>query len=174
MVDAMKVSGLLLGCALALTAVNSPAMAAETSTPPTARQLELAHRFIEVIHIDKTYADTMRSMGPTILASMPNGDGSDPALRQKVLEVVNEAASDLMGTLIQKMEPIMAEIYTEEELTDIVAFYESKSGRAMIEKQPLMAAKLAPLMKDIMPQFQTNLRAKVCAKVDCKALAARK
>ena len=132
MVDVMKLSGLLLGCALALTAASSPTLAAETSAPPTARQLELAHRYIELIHIDKTYADTMRSVGPSILASMPKGDGTDPALREKVLEAVNEATSDLMGTLIQKMEPIMAEIFTEEELTDLVKFYESKSGRAMI------------------------------------------
>ena len=168
----MKFSALFIACALAFSAVATSTLAADAQ--PSKKQLELAHRYIELIHIDKTYGDTMRALAPSILASMPKGDGSDPALQQKVLDAVNEAASDLMATLEKKMEPIMAEIYTEEELSDLVAFYESKSGRAMLEKQPLMVAKMAPLMQGIMPQFQASLKDKICSKVDCKALADKK
>ena len=40
-----------------------------------------------------------------------------------------------------------------------------------MEKQPLMTSKMAPLMIDIMPQFQASLKEKICARVECKALA---
>jgi len=104
--------------------------------------------------VDEAYSDAMRAMGPSILQSMPKGDGTDPALRQKVLEAVNEAASDLMGVLVQRWSPSWRRSIRRRNFSDLVTFYESKSGRAMIEKQPLMAAKLAPLMKDIMPKFR--------------------
>jgi len=167
----MKFSSVLVLCVLAFSSAAAPSQAGEPASQPTARQLQLAHRYIELIHIDKTYADTMRAIGPSILASMPKEAGKDPALQQKVLDAVNEAASDLMTTLVKKMEPLMAEVYTEEELSDLVTFYESKSGKALIDKQGLIAAKMAPLMKDVMPQFQASLKDKVCAKVDCKALS---
>jgi len=174
MVDLMKLSGLFLVSAVAFTLVGTASLAAEPTKPPTPRQLELAHRYIELIHIDKTYGETMRALGPSILASMPKEAGADPVLQQKVLDAVNEAASDFMITIVKKMEPIMAEIYSEEELSDLVAFYQSKSGRALVDKQPLIVAKMGPLMQEIMPQFQASLKNKVCARVDCKALEAKK
>ncbi len=174
MVAKMKLSGLWLVCGVVFSFAGSASLAAVPEKPPTPRQLELAHRYIELIHIDKTYGDAMRALGPSILASMPKEAGSDPVLQQKVLDAVNEAASDLMITIVKRMEPIMAEIYTEEELSDLVAFYQSKSGRALLDKQPLMVAKMGPLMQEVMPQFQASLKNKVCARVDCKALEAKK
>jgi len=104
----MKFSALILGFILALSATATGSSAAESSTLPTPAQLTLAHRYIELIHIDKTYADAMRSMGPAILASLPKGDGKDPALPQKVLDATNEAAADMMVTLTKQIEPVMA------------------------------------------------------------------
>lgn len=170
MVEDMKISALFATCMLASTAAATSTWAADAPAKPTARQLELAHRYIQLIHIDKSYGDAMRALGPSMLASMPKGDGRDPALQQKVLEAVNDATADLMITIVKKMEPVMAEIYTEEELSDLVVFYESKTGRALIDKQPLMVAKMGPMMQELVPQFQASLREKVCAKVDCKAL----
>ena len=170
MVEDMRPSVLLATLTLAFSAAAPAAFAADAPTLPTARQLQLAHRYIELIHIDKSYADTMKSLAPSILASMPKGKGDDPAMQQKVFEAASEAASEMMVTLVKKMEPIMAETYSEEELADLVAFYESQTGKALIEKQPLLLGKIGPMMMEIMPQFQTSLRTKVCARVDCKAL----
>lgn len=166
----MKVRAFLatLG-AMAICGMSS-AQAADAPAPPTARQLQLAHRYIELIHIDKSYAETMKSLAPAVLASMPKTKGSDPVIQQKVFEAASDAAAEMMVTLVKKMEPVIAETYSEEELSDLVAFYESKSGRALIDKQPLLVRKMAPLMGEIMPQFQANLMTKVCASVDCKAL----
>jgi hypothetical protein len=57
---------------------------------------------------------------------------------------------------------IYAEVYTDEELDGILAFYRSPAGRAMLEKMPqLMSRTMAvaqKLMGDIQPEIEKMVK----------------
>jgi len=66
----------------------------------------------------------------------------------------------------QKMKPVFvkayADTFTEPEIDGIVAFYQTPSGKAMIEKQPALTAKIMQTvqeqMADLMPQIEAIMR----------------
>ena len=159
----------------ATTMLAPPAVLAEpaapTAPPPTARQLELAHRYTLAIHMDRMMDGMMKNMMPAMMAQMTKDSNLTDAQRQAIAEASAEAAQEMLDRLMKDMEPVMAETFTEKELSDLVTFYEGPTGRAVIEKTPQMMAKLMPVMIAHMPQMQAEIRAKLCAKIDCKALA---
>lgn len=77
-------------------------------------------------------------------------------MQQKIFDLVNAKMS------WEKFKPaivrIYAEVYTDEELDGILAFYRSPAGHAMIEKMPqLMSRTMAvaqKLMGDIQPEIE--------------------
>ena len=66
----------------------------------------------------------------------------------------------------ENMKPVFlkayADIFTEPEIDGILAFYKTPSGRAMIEKQPALNAKIMTsvqgLMADLMPKMEEILK----------------
>ena len=155
---------LSLGLAGALFA--SAALAQTAATP---RQIELAHRYIAAVHMDKTMDATMKTMMPAMLANLPKGDAAQTARQQVMVEVATEVTHNMMAKMVARMEPIIAETFTEKELSDLVAFYEGPSGQSLIAKTPQMAAKMAPLMRDLIPEMQAEMKTKLCARIDCTA-----
>lgn len=142
-------------------------MATAALAAPTARQTELAHRYIAATHMERTMDATMKAMTPGMLANMPKGTAAEEARKAAVMEAMPEVMSDMMHKMVARLEPVVAEIFSEQELTDLVAFYESPTGRSLIAKSPELAARMAPIMRDLVPEMQAELKAKVCAKVDC-------
>jgi hypothetical protein len=153
---------ILLGLAGAL-------MAATALAAPSARQTELAHRYIAAVHMDRNMDATMKAMMPTMLAGIPQGDAAQEARRRAVAEVLPQVMSEMMSKMLTRMEPIVAETFSENELADLVKFYESPTGQAVIDKTPQLAMRMAPLMRELMPEMTKELMAKVCAKTDCTA-----
>ena len=112
---------------------------------------------------------TMKAMTPGMLATMPKGSGADETRRQIVMDALPEVMSHMLVKLNAQMEPIVADTFSEKELTDLVAFYESPTGQAVVEKTPQMAARLMPVMISLMPEITKELMTKVCAKTECTA-----
>ena len=83
------------------------------------------------------------------------------------MSVMRQVSQNMMTKIGAQMAPILAEVFTEKELEDVVAFYEGPSGKAMIEKTPQLGAKMAPLMKDLMPEMQSEMIAGMCKVLDC-------
>ena len=142
-------------------------MATAALAAPTAKQTELAHRYIAAVHMDRTMDATMKAMMPTMLASIPPGGEAQEARRKAVTEVLPEVMHEMMGKMMARMEPIVAETFTEQELADLVKFYESPTGQAVVDKTPQLAMRMAPMMRELMPEMTKDLMAKVCAKSDC-------
>ena len=137
---------------------------AQQTSSASPRQVELAHRYIVAAHMDRTLDGTMRAM-----ANLPADAKITTEQRQALVEVVTDVTVGMVGKMKARMEPIIAEIYSEAELEAMVTFYESPVGQSMIAKTPEMAARMAPVMQEIMPEMQKEMRAKLCAKIDCSA-----
>jgi hypothetical protein len=75
----------------------------------------------------------------------------------------------MMGKVMERMIPLYASTFTEQELQDAVAFYKTSSGQAMLKKMPVLMAKMGPVMADLTPQMAADVHRRVCAKIDCTA-----
>lgn len=160
-----------IGAPVALVVTLFAAAAAASAQPaPSARQLELAHRYIAAIHMDRMMDGMMKNMMPAMTSQLAKGSGLTEAQRQALSEVTAEITGEMMTRTMAQMEPIMAQTFSEKELGDLVTFYEGPTGQAVIEKTPLMMQKLMPVLIAQMPDMQTELRTKLCAKIDCAAL----
>lgn len=79
------------------------------------------------------------------------------------VEFMMQETKELSNTLINKeMVGIYDKIFTHEEIKDLIRFYESPTGKKMLEKTPEMTALLMnSMMTDYMPKFQEKLTKKL-------------
>lgn len=159
-------TGSLASLGLAAT-LFATAAAAQSAPAPTPRQLELAHRYIQAIHMERTMDGVMKTTMPAMMAQMPKNPNMTDAQRQAIADVTAEVTSRMMSNVMAQMEPIMAETFSEKELADLVAFYEGPTGQAVIAKTPQMTTKLMSVAFAQMPAMQAEMRARICAKIDC-------
>jgi len=152
----------------AAVAVMSMSSAALAQSPPTARQMDLARRYVAAVKMEQTFEATMAAMRPALMAQPPESKLTE-AQRERLMVVVDDLSRQMMRKLIERTAPLMAEVYTEQELQGLVTFYESPTGQAVVDKAPALAAKMAPLMKELMPEMQAGMRARRCEIIDCKA-----
>jgi hypothetical protein len=110
-----------------------------------------------------TIVDTMYSQVEQMTAGMGKKFGVKPS-EKKYLDKYFKKVTDVMKQEMswEKMKEPMIQIYmknfSEEELSDMVVFYESKTGRAITEKMPIVmqdSMHIAQgLMKDFIPKVQ--------------------
>jgi hypothetical protein len=144
-------------------AEDKPPAAALASPPisaPSPKQLELAHRYMLAIHPEKTMEASMRASMPAMIDAMPG----PPEERKAMMDDMMVVLAHVREKLYPQMEPIIAETFTEAELEQIVAFYESPIGQTLLSRQPQMAAKLAPYMRDVGSQMMAEMLMKMCAR----------
>jgi hypothetical protein len=159
-----------IGLAATLFATTAFAQAtapAANSPAPSARQLELAHRYIQAVHMERTMDGVMKNVMPAMMAQMPKNPNMTDAQRQAIGEAAAEVTTHMMSKMMAQMEPIMAETFSEKELADLVAFYEGPTGQAVIARTPQMATRMMSVAIGQMPEMQAEMRAKICAKIDC-------
>ncbi len=139
--------------------------AASAQTAPSARQLDLAQRYVKAMNLEVSMATMMDQLAPTIMQG--SLDSLPAEKREAAMSVMRQVSQNMMTKMGAQMAPILAEVFTEKELEDVVAFYEGPSGKAMIEKTPQLGAKMAPLMKELMPEMQSEMIAGMCEVLDC-------
>lgn len=152
-------------------AVGAGARAGTTEAPdPT--KLALAKRYYGAMHMERTMDGMMRSMVPVISQSIAK---ANPNLteqeRTAVAEAATESAAAASTRIVDRITPIIAETFTEQELRDLVNFYEGPTGQAIVDKMPTVMAKFAPQMKELVPEMEADSRQRICARIDCSKLA---
>jgi hypothetical protein len=157
-----------LACAMTV-AVGTPALCADA--PPSAHSLELARHLFAGMHMDQMMTGMMKNMAP---AMIDQARKANPSMTQAQAEAITDAVSQstqaMMGKMVDRMIPLYASTFTEKELQDAVAFYDGPSGQAMLAKMPVLMSKMTPMMVELMPEMQADMRKRLCAKIDCKTL----
>ena len=152
----------LAGLLIALVA--GQAWAAD-ATPSTDRRLELARRYMEASQTDRMIDGMMSSMRPVMEQQFKSLTVEKRSALSKVFE---DTMHELMDDVMVDMLPLVAETFTEKELEELIAFYEGPTGRAVLEKMPLMMGKMVPIMQKRTPEFQRKIMEGVCEALDCK------
>ena len=144
-------------CAL----LAGPALA---QSQPTARQIELSRRYVQLAQGEQM-EDALRQM----MATDPATDLSDiPAEdREFLLDLTSEILADLMPKMMEAMVPAYARTFTEEELEALVAFYDTEMGRSIIDKNFQVMPEINTAVASIMPELFQKMASRMCARYGC-------
>ena len=84
---------------------------------------------------------------------------------------MDKAMSALLPHLVDQMAVIYAINFDEHQLKDMIAFYQSPTGKVMVEKMPEISRQSVMAMSRYMPQLQADMLDSMCAKTACPAAA---
>lgn len=144
----------------------------DTDAAAYARKLVLARRYMKAARMDEIMTLSMKGMGASMIEQMEAQFPDMPKGYSKaVVEAMGESTAAMMKDMSDRMIPIIARVYTEDELTKISEFMESPVGQSMIDKTPQLSAAMAQSMPQVMGDFQADFQARLCRKIDCDAPA---
>lgn len=153
---------IVLGLALSLG--QAPARA----EPPSAASLD---KLLAVTQAEKLTDSVVQQVNATMRPMM------EQALETKSLTAEQrERANKFMSSFVEKMNKIMAdelswdrmkamnlqiygEAFTQQEVDDLIVFYESPTGKAFVEKMPLVMQKSMTLMQQRMGPMMARIQA---------------
>lgn len=160
---------LILSACLSVGLMLSPAAAFAqdehipvVTKAPTARALALTDRYLKAINMEKLMVDMMGSM-----SSMLGPEFSKSEDAKAMMEASQEAVVAITPKLVERMAPVMASIYSEEELEAMVVFYESPVGQSILAKTGAATMASAEVTRDLMPEIMTQMLDRYCAKRTC-------
>lgn len=142
---------------VAMLTVSLPAMAQEV--PP--EQLALARKYVDLTDSAGVYEITLVDIGMGTLTQLT---GQNPELAKEVdlaIGKVLETYQSRKGELLDQFARIYATRFTVEELQQIVAFYESPTGRKLATANTEVNSD----MQAVLQVFTNNTRSEFFAKV---------
>ena len=125
-------------------------------------QIELARQVIKASQFDRVF-DQMGAQMQQMAAQSMNLTSPDmsPAKKEaamKTLDEVMKLSVESTKALLQKVDVIYAEVYSEAELKAMLGFFESAEGKSMLQKQPQVMQRMMPLVqgmqRELMPKIQ--------------------
>lgn len=135
---------------------------------PSARSVELAHRYVLAIHMDRTFAQVMGPMSKMMLEQFSaDSDKLPPEFKRALEETMIESSQTLMQEMMKRLEPEIARIFSEDELQALVTLYESPTGQSILSKTPQMTEATVKMMPDIIPLYTQDFEKRLCTKIDC-------
>lgn len=158
-----SIIGLLAAIAALLGAV-CPAAAA-----PSPQALDLTRRYFAAAEMDQKVRASLRVLTPSLIEQMAR---KNPQLtapqREKLKEAALEAEQETARHMVERLIPSFAESFSEAELKEIVAFYESPAGKALTAKTPAVAGQINLAFNALAPQMLADINTRFCAKVGCR------
>jgi hypothetical protein len=136
-----------------------------SSGPIDPERLALARDYVRESHIDAA----MRGIFANMTKQMPqltSDNAADSRARQFMssFSVGMDAATPM---LLDAMTETTARVFTVQELKELVAFYGSPAGQAMVAKTPAVMQQLTPMIFQMMPKVYTVAEADFCRRQTC-------
>ena len=141
----------------------------EVRVAPTPSALQLAAKVFDAIDVQGS-APKMLEFEVTRLEREPNLD-VDPEIKLTAIRAYRQAFAELKPILRDANISNFARNFTEPQLQDILTFFQSSGGKAMMTKgQSLARDGLADMVR-LQGELSTRARAKFCVSVKCDMLA---
>jgi len=145
-----------------LIVVRTPTSAPE----PTARQLELSRRYLDLMMTDQ-FEDVIHQM----LGDQMTSDQSMQALpeedRRFIIDLTAELTTDMVPLMIAEMVPVYAALFTEEELQALVGFYDTPMGRIIADKTVQVMPEANRAVMAVVPQMLEKMATRMCQHYGC-------
>jgi hypothetical protein len=155
---------------LALVAMLAPGQGWAQASQPTPKQIALAREMVEA----SGQRENLQGMMRAALAQMATEAGADlpPERRAETksrVEAMNATMTKFAPKLLEVSVDAYARTFSEEELTQILAFQNSSVGKALRARSPELSRQIGVSMGQLMPQIQQDFRAEFCARETCPA-----
>jgi uncharacterized protein len=112
-----------------LAAAGSPVRADD------ANRLKLAKDILNLTHLDDKIRGVLPSLAPSVRQALSR-EMVDPAASEKAVRVVQAPSPGDLASLMDDVAALYARELTEQDLSDILAFYHTASGQDMLAKEP--------------------------------------
>lgn len=154
-----------LSAALVLSAGSGFAQAPKPTpvAAPSAKAMELSKRYFKAVGLEDTLGKALDNLDPALLI----GEDEDPAQAEAMRAATKQALDAAMPKYIEKMTPLLAAAYSEEELAALVAFYESPVGKSVVAKSRDVGGISSQAMKDLLPGIMDDAMDRYCEKMGC-------
>jgi hypothetical protein len=153
--------------AAAAVLAGTPAFCADAPAS-NAHSIELARKLFAEMRMEQLMGSMVRQMAPAMIEQSRK---RNPNLSAADAQVISDAMAASMDELVKKVTersiPLYASTFSEKELQDLVNFYDSPTGQAMLTKMPVLMSKMAPMMAELAPEMLADMTRRVCAKTDC-------
>ena len=151
---------------LAIVAVISLATPTLAQTQDSGREarLALAERVIAAAQ-----ADQLAQQALAISDAFTPDDmaGLNARERAAMVEVRDEVTRNMMARMTDGMLELFADLYTQEELEAMVAFYESPVGRSITAKSMQATPQIIELTRSLLPDMARDMANGLCDRLDC-------
>ena len=141
--------------------VSVPAPSAKTEDLGLARQYFAAIGFEASLGAILTRLTAPEQLGARSVLS--------PDEREAIVSSAAEARAEAMPILLDEAARITASTFTEAQLKDMIAFYQSDSGKAIAEKTSVLPPMTSQLVLSFAPIIRAEVVLRACAKMDCEA-----
>lgn len=134
---------------------------------PSARQLELTRRYIDLTMTEQ-FEDSIRQMIVDQASLDPNARNLPEEDRRFIAELTAELTTDMIPQMLDAMVPVYARSFTEEELVAMIAFYDSELGRSVIEKTMVAMPEANRAALTVVPLMLDKMAARMCQHYGCE------
>jgi uncharacterized protein len=145
----------------------SLAPASGWSQTPDPERLRLAHALFEAQGGAANITAAVGSLEKVMIDSLAQNNGLTPELRQTVVDALNQTMTRLTPRMVDDSAVIYAQEFTSQQLKDILAFYQSPTGRVLVAKLPEITQMSAQTVRKYTPQIQLDVLRAICAKTAC-------
>jgi uncharacterized protein len=141
------------------------APAQQASAPIEPERLALAREYVRESHIDAVMRAAFANLGKQ-MPQLAAENAADARARQ-FMSSFSAGMDAATPMLVDMMIETTARVFTVQELKDLVAFYGSPTGQAMVAKMPTMMQQITPMIFQMMPKVYTVAEADFCQHETC-------
>jgi hypothetical protein len=147
----------------ALSLITSTAYA-QTASAPDPHRLALARQIFEA----QGGAENANKIVEGMMKSMVDGSET-PEAKRRMTAGFQSMIKTFIPAMFDQMAGYYATDFTEDQLKDILAFYQSPTGNALRANGPILAQQIGGSIAQMMPKMQLSVLDKVCSETECTA-----
>jgi hypothetical protein len=133
------------------------------------KRLELARKIYDLIG-PETMAATVHSMSTSMSLQFAGAmDDRSPERAKAMVAAVGDGMNSIMPQVIDASVSAMAHSFTEDQLRDMLTFYQSPTGQVMLRKMPLVWRKGDTAIVLYLPQMMAGVEDSYCSRVHCSS-----
>lgn len=138
----------------------------QATTSPSPRRMALARQYLDLLMTDQFEGVVHQMLGAEFendreIQAMPDED------RRMLLNLTAELTADMVPQMITEMVPVYAATFTEEELTALVAFYDTPLGRSIANKSIEVMPEADRAIMSVVPQLLEKMATRMCQHYGC-------
>ncbi|MDP1912496.1 DUF2059 domain-containing protein [Brevundimonas sp.] len=138
----------------------------QAATSPSPRRMALTRQYLDLLMTDQFEGVLHQMLGAEFendseIQAMPDED------RRMLLSLTAELTADMVPQMITEMVPVYAATFTEEELTALVAFYDTPLGRSIADKSIEVMPEADRAVMSVVPQLLEKMATRMCQHYGC-------